>query len=271
MRLKEIALQNEKYAQDNPYKTSVTVPLSVSSLLDQKHMTIAKEGKIDFRLCTTEQAIWDAHTRNPSATICVLNFADRKIPGGRYLQGATTQEESLCRVMPGLFRSLSSSGSYPYESYQTLLWTAGTWLQRISCHNFNWLLSPIKVAVVSAAAPNRTAGEKFSPELFAKLVEAIVLCPFLHGPVDVLILGAFGTGAFRNDVMEVAHAFALAVQKHAHLYSHIVFAIPDSSKLDRFAKQFSITCSSQLESNRNLPSKREHISQFESDTCLCRH
>lgn len=242
--LREIASENEKFAEKNPYKSSSTIPVAVSLLLKHKALLSCspspskKECKVDFQQSTSERAILDTSKKSKSAKICVLNFADRKMPGGLYLQGVNTQEESLCRAMPGLFRSLRGSQAYPYQSYETVLWTPHTWFQRDPQNHFHWLTHPVSVAVLSAAAPNLPEGEEFLPKPFGKLVEAIVLAPYLFGLCDVLILGSLGTGAFRNDPIQVANAFARAVKKHGHLYSRIVFAIPEAAKLDLFAKQF---------------------------------
>lgn len=45
---------------------------------------------------------------------------------------------------------------------------------------------------------------------------------------DILILGAFGCGAFSNDPRIVAIAFKKAVEKYRNFFKEIVFAIPIS-------------------------------------------
>lgn len=243
-KFQEIAQENENFMEKkNPYKSSSTIPLSISLIRRYEPLLSVslvgnKNCYIKFYQAPSEMTALKMIAEDfESARVCILNFADRKIPGGLYLQGAQTQEESLCRAMPGLYRSLALSNAYPYQSYETILWTPRTWIHR--GEKQSWLSQPIAVSIISAAAPNLCEGEEFKEAEFLPLLESILICPYLFDDCNILILGAFGCGAFRNDPVRVAHCFGLAIQKYGHLYSKIIFAIPERPKLDVFVEEFS--------------------------------
>ena len=235
--LSQIAKENEHLNEKkrNPYKTWNTIPIQVKDLL---RCQISSEGgkkcKIEFQTMTSEEAI--LHYRK-EAKLAVLNFADRKLPGGYYLQGAQTQEEALCRSIPGLYPSLCASNCYPYNSYETFMWSPKMWFQRDATNEYKFLKHPIPVSVISSAAPDLSSNEVYKDKEMKQLIEALLLCPFLLGGCNVLILGCFGTGAFKNDPVVIAKAFAHGLQKYKCLYKRIVFAIPESKKLTIFQKE----------------------------------
>ena len=46
--------------------------------------------------------------------------------------------------------------------------------------------------------------------------------------VDILILGAWGAGVFKQDARLVASEFLRAIQKYQYTFADIIFAVPKS-------------------------------------------
>merc|ERR1712059_210978 len=90
------------------------------------------------------------------------------------------------------------------------------------------------IAMVSAAAPNlgkQPHPEIFDQQLILQAMRSIIVIPKLRNPkIDVLILGAWGCGAFGCDPEQVATIFAhaLVTEKLGRLYKEIHFAIKSS-------------------------------------------
>ena len=233
----EIAKQNQTLA--GAYQGSCTISVHVPSFLSTIETRIDKpiRAKVTFVDGTTEQAIMDAFQKNPYSSIAVLNFADRKMPGGFYLQGARTQEEALCRAMPALYPSLSHSGCYEFDYRSTLLWTPKSYFARNpQTRAFDFLPKPIAVSVISMAAPDLPRGETFDMKNMKMMLSGVFTIPYVLKKCDTIIVGAIGIGQFRNDPTAVAKAFASPMKRCGHLYQRIIFAIPDKEKLKIFTK-----------------------------------
>jgi len=173
--------------------------------------------------------------------VCVLNFASARHPGGGFKSGARAQEEDLCRasgLYPTLTRNMGmyarvSSGLYTDRmiySPQVPVFRdgAGALLGR-----------PICCDVVSAAACNMKAVKGRESGKVDEVMgqRTLRMLQLVQGRgARSLVLGAWGTGVFRLDPYDVAEWFSEALQ-HVH-FDEVVFAIPDSSKLDMFEEVF---------------------------------
>jgi len=192
-------------------------------------------------------------------TICILNFANgtSRSVGGGYRTGASAQEEDLCRRIPNLYPSLANAKQedfYPYGPstyggphqpgrYSNVLFTLGVTLARLSEREEFRLLDQrqeLQLSVVSAAAPNiGFASEAVVPELMMETVRSIFLAPQgLQPSLRILVLGAWGCGAFRGDAKQVSQLFATAISSEGlgSLYDEVHFAIPGGRNHDVFAK-----------------------------------
>jgi uncharacterized protein (TIGR02452 family) len=209
-----------------------------------------KDPVVSFSTLSTADAVL-ALASGPNGRqrrLCALNFANGEHVGGGYKNGATAQEEDLCRRIPSLYTSLynaSKAGLYPFgpctadsasrpNKYCDVLYTKGLVIGRANIEMGYRLLSPseqVTFSLVTAAAPNvNFANEIYDLELIAKTINSIFVAPRLEEPnVNTLILGAWGCGAFGCRPEDIADLFgrALASGGMGRLYDEIHFAMLD--------------------------------------------
>ena len=192
--------------------------------------------------------------------VLVLNFANAIHPGGGVLNGATAQEEDLCRKS-SLYCSLSSNEAKKYYRYNYNLHTEmgsdamilTPKVEIIKDETGNLLEETSVVAVLTCAAPNVAGGyEGKSEEEYRKMVYdrivGILKCAAYYG-YERLILGAWGCGAFDNDPAVISDLFYQALKELDYngvnsnsLFRSIVFAVwdhsPDRKNLKEFYRNF---------------------------------
>lgn len=176
----------------------------------------------------------------------VLNFANPHFPGGGVKSGAVAQEESLCRSS-NLYPCLSASGVgeafYQYHREKTDYFFSDRVLytKDVTVFKDDALVPALmpqeqwfRVDVITCAAPY-LAKRKYTnraalKEIFVSRIRNI-LETAIDNEVHVLILGAFGCGAFRNPPEVVAEAFrdVLVEVRYRRAFRRIVFAIRPSA------------------------------------------
>ncbi|KAH8930039.1 hypothetical protein BT69DRAFT_1275800 [Atractiella rhizophila] len=187
--------------------------------------------------------------------VAVLNMANANHPGGGYLTGAMAQEEALCRrstlyshlthresfVSPPPSQNSDRSINhqlpwYPFEESGGL-WTPRVLVFRKGDDDDCRMLEPeqrFKIGVVSVAALNRPEltedGEGYMwPEderLTKRKIETILGIAQRHNQ-KVVILGAFGCGAFKNPPRRMADLFReiLSSDRFRGAFERVVLAI----------------------------------------------
>jgi len=202
---------------------------------------------------------------------CVLNFASATNPGGGVVLGSGAQEECLCRcstLYPALQAVYENFHGYHKELLHARKLTAlyngdciytpnvvvfkkdsalPSWMQRS-----DWY----RVDVISCAAPNlrEQPSNLYNPnsgfcrphisdrELVALHQKRLVriLTVAAHHGAEVVILGAFGCGAFQNPPELVAQAAKKVVQDFRRQFEAIEFAVfcppQDSTNYDTFLR-----------------------------------
>ena len=181
--------------------------------------------------------------------ICVLNFASPVTPGGGVLRGMASQEESICRIST-LYAALSdkkTAGAFYEEHWELIrtgkmgrknrddcIFTPGVMVIRED--TFDCALLPedewYKVDVITCAAPDqRYDGENtYEPDeeeltaVFEKRWRRI-LSVAAQNRADILILGAFGCGAFYNPPEVSAQAFSNIFDEYSHCFETVEFAV----------------------------------------------
>ena len=193
----------------------------------------------------------------------VLNFASSTNPGGGVTHGASAQEECLCRVstlypclndesMWDLFYAPHRAARNPLHN-DDIIYTKDVIVFKDD--DMQPLDKPFTVDVISCAAPtlrdetsnryNPSDGDhvEITPEELLALHEKRgrqILASAAANGADVLVLGAFGCGAFKNDPAVVAQAYANILPEYLRYFQTVEFGIycrPKSTKnYSEFAK-----------------------------------
>lgn len=168
----------------------------------------------------------------------VMNFANAHYPGGGFLQGASAQEESLCRTST-LYASISSGKARAMYDYNRLNGSAcDSDFMLISPNvlvfrdrDCNLRTAPYQVAVATVAAPNKNGPARNVSQTKLDHVMKNRLRKFLYVAAKNryrnLILGAWGCGAFGNNPNNVAQYFyeLFFEENLADYFETVVFAI----------------------------------------------
>lgn len=197
------------------------------------------------------QAAMRLAAENKGCRIAVMNFANAFHPGGGVKTGASAQEECLCRtstLYPCLERHLLRENYYRYhqnlnnpKATDRLIYMRDIVICKTDedrpkrMPREQWT----KVDVITVAAPDlRPLSNVHMPlvgdgaymnnaELFGYHVKRAihVLTVAANKKADILVLGAFGCGAFQNDPEVVARAYKTAIEEFPKAFKKIEFAV----------------------------------------------
>lgn len=189
----------------------------------------------------TFEAAQKLKAKFPGKRIAVLNFASATSPGGGVTDGAFAQEECLCRcstLYPVLTRPEFVKNYYRFHRKRSdhLYTDACIYVPNVAIIKSDveepkrlpkkdWTM----VDVITCAAPNLwfapwILSEEELFELHLKRGEKIIQVA-LANKAEILVLGAFGCGAFRNDPRVVAKAYRQLVEKYRNRFVDIEFAV----------------------------------------------
>lgn len=192
--------------------------------------------------------------------ILVLNFANPVNPGGGVRYGAKAQEEDLCRKSSLLF-SLESDSAQKYYRYNKSLHTymgsdaiiLTPNVEIIRDVNGELLDESMVVSVMTCAAPVFSTGmegldDEQYQQLFYNRICGMLKCAAYWG-YQVLVLGAFGCGAFGNDARLVSDLFYKALKEFNYngMTAEDFFRRIDFAVLDKTPGQYNFN-----EFNRNF-------------------
>lgn len=255
--------------------------LSDSVVLAKKNTTIFWEDdypdfnfkeeynqRISVSMDRSYQAAIRLKKENPDSKIAVMNFANAFHAGGGVVKGSSAQEECLCRtstLYPLLYRRTLRDTFYKHhatlnspKASDALIYTEGVIVCKTDedipkrMPKNEW----ISVDVITVAAPDlRTKSNIHAAlvgsgtymndaELFGYHVKRAihVLTCAAHMGADMLVLGAFGCGAFQNNPEVVARAYKVALQEFPKVFKRIEFAVycspSDESNYRVFNKTF---------------------------------
>lgn len=234
---------------------------------DVPSATIRKDyGKT--KVIVSDKRSFEAAKEYNGKKICVLNFASASNPGGGVVHGSNAQEESLCRCSTLYFClnvKLNWDAFYaPHRVLQNPLYNNDCiYTPNITVFKSDVAIPELlpesewySVNVLSAAAPNLRerpsnsmnpcAGKKRVVLKDSELLELHLsrgrwmLDIAKAKGNEVLILGAFGCGAFQNPPHVVAEAYKRLMGEYDGVFELVEFAVycppRDSSNYDVFAR-----------------------------------
>ena len=188
----------------------------------------------------------------PDERIAVHNFASATNPGGGVESGSSAQEEALCRCST-LFPVLKTNRLYSeYYSFHkerkdsrytdTCIWSPDILIVKSDTSSPKRLPEEewCKVDILTCAAPNLRAkpSNKMNPspgeaikltdeellELHQNRARHMLTVAAAQGDT-VLVLGAFGCGAFRNPPAVVAQAYKKVLSEFEGYFKRVEFAV----------------------------------------------
>ena len=246
-----------RYKTDPKLISSIRQSTKEQVFISEKEAVIIPtlEKKINTSIVVSGRRSLEAaeHYAKQGKKVCVLNFASATNPGGGVVNGSSAQEECLCRCTT-LYPCLNTS--YMWNSFYSPHRITDNPLYNNDCiytpnvcvfksdTNFP---EPLKneewwnVDIITCAAPNlrerpsnrmnpnagSTSAQITSAEL-EKLLTARILRIFeiaVANKAEVLILGAFGCGAFKNPPELVAKVFKNVMQKFLGYFETIEYAV----------------------------------------------
>ena len=238
--------------QDDSLKENTFISIKGQKLIKENDVVSYNAKKYDApcKIYVTTNRTMEAAADYYGNKIAVLNFASATTPGGGVRKGSSAQEEALCRVSnlylcltdKKLWESFYQKNRDAKNNIHTddIIYTPDVMVIKNDDYKTLQESDYFRVDVITCAAPNlrkvpansfnRDEGEPIQlsdEELYKvhykraiKIME--VACA---NNVEVLILGAFGCGAFRNNPNVVAKAYKDAVEHFRHAFKEIEFAV----------------------------------------------
>lgn len=200
----------------------------------------------------TDQASIKAFKQFKHQKIASLNFADYRDCGGGYLRGMLAQEEAICG-QSDLYSVISAQPDY--YAWNEKHMNKGMYLDRaIYSPDILWGTSTIpqgKTDVITCAAPRKSRGKyirnanqqtKYYSDCNAVMFNRMNFVKQIAEDqnVDVLILGAWGAGAFGFDAKEVAQMWQKTFKQSTSIKT-VIYAIIGDKRSHRAVDAFKET------------------------------
>ncbi len=224
----------------------------------------------EAQIVVSKKRSFEAARAYQGKKVCVHNFASATNPGGGVTKGSNAQEESLCRCSTlyfNLTQPVNMSGFYgPHRSLHSAVYNddciytpdvmviredgEGAKLLKekdwypvniLTCAAPNLRLHPANAMNPGGAAQAVSLKPSELKELHKKRLSRILDIARLEGN-EVVILGAFGCGAFQNPPAVVVQAFAEILPEYKYDFETIEFAVfctaRDTENYDAFRRRF---------------------------------
>ena len=267
---KEIFQDTEKLCRTNPALIQAWKSSSEKQKLILENEAVIYEKQIyetPTKIIVSKKRTFEAAMNYQEKKVAVLNFASASNPGGGVVNGSSAQEECLCRCST-LYCNLTEDFMWKnfYQPHRhaanpihnddliytpdVVIFKSDTPYPRLLPQN-KWT----KVNVITCAAPNlrerpsnafNTGDGNQAVKISPAQLEQIhiqrgrkILATAAANKNEVIILGAFGCGAFMNNPEIVANAYTKLVEEFKNAFKVIEFAIYCSPRDDSNFRIFS--------------------------------
>ena len=260
----------ERLCKTNPKLSESVKKATASQKLILEGDTLADQKKDIYedpaKVVVSKKRMYEAAAGYKGQHVAVHNFASASNPGGGVVNGASAQEECLCRCS-GLYFNLNTRAMWDgfYQPHRDahdpihnddIIYTPGVTVFKTDTAMPELMLESdwYDVDVITCAAPNlrNQPSNKYNTgdgnkqtvmkdknllALHEKRLRRILEVALSEG-CDTIILGAFGCGAFQNNPEVVAQANRNVIKDYLHAFKNIEFAVYCSPLDDRNFKIF---------------------------------
>ena len=254
----------ERLCKTNPKLSESVKKATASQKLILEGDTLADQKKDIYedpaKVVVSKKRTYEAAAGYKGQHVAVHNFASASNPGGGVVNGASAQEECLCRCS-GLYFNLNTRAMWDgfYQPHRDahdpihnddIIYTPGVTVFKTDTAmpelmpESDWY----DVDVITCAAPNlrNQPSNKYNTgdgnkqtvmkdkdllALHEKRLRRILEVALSEG-CDTIILGAFGCGAFQNNPEVVAQANRNVIKDYLHAFKNIEFAVYCSPRDD---------------------------------------
>lgn len=247
----------ERLCKTNPIlKESVAVSIKKQKMIPEREVLPVVEKRIyqePAEIVVSQKRSLEAASAYPFNKVCVHNFASASNPGGGVTRGANAQEECLCRCS-NLYFCLNEKRMWeqfygPHRIQRNplhnddIIYTSSVVVFKSDTAEPKLLAEKdwYKVNMITCAAPNlrKQPSNEFNTSDGGKAVKVTdkalleihekrlrrILDVALMNENEVVILGAFGCGAFANKPEVVARAAKNVIEEYRYAFVTIEFAI----------------------------------------------
>ncbi len=225
-----IKQENDKIFQEHSYPEMRSEYFPSA---DTDYVTRSEPFRVDDHMQLTDTI--SAVLQFRGKRVCALNFANANVPGGAYTMGGNAQEEALCRASLLYYTIRTATEFYNRNRKHTLPdYTNGMIYSEnvpvIRENNGTLLTHPMECDFITSPAVNTRVAklvmsrQKINMTMNNRIMQIIALAANKHP--DVLILGAYGCGAFGNKRETVYPMFEEAINQYLPEDIEVIFADP---------------------------------------------
>lgn len=251
------------YENDHDLKKVVASQIASQKLVREQDKLSSHKGEVRFQAPATvvvsRKRSFEAAGAYRDQRVCVMNFASATNPGGGVTRGSTAQEECLCRTST-LYAALNCQAMWNgfYNPHRRTgdplhnddcIYTPGVMVFKTDSASPERMLREqwFQVDVLTVAAPNlrekpsnqMNPGEGNRVRISDRELQALherrlrrVFDLAVEQGAEVLILGAFGCGAFQNPPQVVAAAMRNVLRDYRNCFQTVEFAVYCSPRDD---------------------------------------
>ncbi|HFK5501568.1 TPA: TIGR02452 family protein [Elizabethkingia anophelis] len=209
----------------------------LSSLMKNETPQEKHDMQIEVWNCSSLEAILQLSSTENQDLIMCLNFASAKNPGGGFINGAIAQEESLARASALYASQLKAETFYKIHRGMKSCFYTDHMIYSPKVPIFRddtgaLLSEAVFCNIITSAAVNAGVVRQTEPNNATTIASVMneridkMLALALDQKNEVLILGAWGCGVFKNSPKEIAELFKNHLQgKYKGKFKRVVFAI----------------------------------------------